>query len=321
MKKKLSRLFWLALLLTLLYFALRNAPLTEIFNALKNLKFWQVGIILAINIFVLLCMTARWWIIVRAENPSVPFLRMLSYRLTAFGISYFTPGPQVGGEPFQVLALQKNHGLTLARASSAVVLDKLLEFIANFILIGAGAWSIVSQGLLLETGARLGLGLSGLAVLLASPLVYILLLYAGIRPVSKLLASQSNKNNKTIRLVRATEWMASSFCRKHFRAMRLALGVSLAAIFGIALEYFLMTRFLEIKISVPQTLAALTAMQISFLMPLPGGLGALEASQVFALGVFGQSPATAIGLTLLMRARDLLNGVAGLLLAGRHIAQ
>jgi len=56
-------------------------------------------------------------------------------------------------------------------------------------------------------------------------------------------------------------------------------------------------------------------------MPLPGGLGALEASQVFALGAFGQPASAAISLTLLMRARDTLNGGIGLLLAGRGIAK
>jgi len=54
---------------------------------------------------------------------------------------------------------------------------------------------------------------------------------------------------------------------------------------------------------------------------LPGGLGALEASQVFALGFFGISAASAMSLALFMRARDLLIGGLGLLLAGRMIAK
>jgi uncharacterized membrane protein YbhN (UPF0104 family) len=48
-------------------------------------------------------------------------------------------------------------------------------------------------------------------------------------------------------------------------------------------------------------------------------LGALEASQVFALGVFGISAASAIGVTLLIRTRDLLIGGLGLLIASRGV--
>lgn len=312
-----------SILFILLYFALRNAPFAEIWIALANLKLWQIGLILLINAFVIVCMTARWWIIVHAENPSVPFLPLIGYRLSVFAVSYFTFGPQVGGEPLQVLYLQRRHGLTFARATSAVIMDKLLEFLVNFVLIGVGAWAIVRVGLFSESGSRLTLSLIGLGILLSLPLVYAILLYNGIRPIAKILNSLSfiQKKSKATRLVVVAEQMASTFCRKHARAMFLAIFVSFGAIAGIALEYYLMVSFLGMNISVVQIFAALTAMQVAFLIPLPGGLGALEASQVFALGAFGQPASAAIGLTLLMRARDILNGGIGLLLAGRGIAK
>jgi len=311
-----------SILAVLLYFALRNAPLIDIWNTLGNLKLWQIGSILLINAFVIVCITARWWIIVRAENPSVPFLSLIGYRLSVFAVSYFTFGPQVGGEPLQVLYLRRNHGITFARATSAVIMDKLIEFLVNFVLIGVGAWAIVRVGLFSGGGGRLTLSLIGLGILLATPLVYAILLYMGRHPMSAIVNPRSNqKKSKTIRVILAAEQMASIFSRRHVRSMFLAILVSLAAIVGIAVEYFLMVGFLGMNISVIQMFAALTAMQIAFLIPLPGGLGALEASQVFALGAFGQSASAAISLTLLMRARDILNGGIGLLLAGRGVTK
>lgn len=186
-RKWLQRGVWLLVLAVLLYLALRNAPLGEIWEALKGLRLWQIGVILLVNAFVICLMTARWWIIVRAENPALPFLPLVGYRLSVFGLSYFTPGPQVGGEPLQVLYLQRNHGLSFARATSAVIMDKLLEFLVNFILIGVGAWAIVRAGLVSGSGIRLTLSLTGLAVLLAGPLVHIILLNRGITPVSRIL--------------------------------------------------------------------------------------------------------------------------------------
>jgi len=111
------RLLWLSILTALLYLSLRNAPLIDIWNTLKTLRLSQIAIILLINAIVISLMTARWWIIVRAENSSVPFLRLVGYRLSVFGLSYFTPGPQVGGEPLQIIYLQRNHGLSFARAT------------------------------------------------------------------------------------------------------------------------------------------------------------------------------------------------------------
>lgn len=272
-----------------------------------------------INAVVISLITVRWWVIVRAENRSVPFLPLVGYRLSVFGLSYFTPGPQVGGEPLQVISLQRNHGLSFARATSAVIMDKLLEFLVNFILIGIGAWAIVRVGLLPENGIRLTLSLIGLAVLLIWPIVHIILLYNRIMPISRILLRQPfiQKDHPSLRLIVVAERMASAFCRKHLRAMFLAIFVSLLSILGIAVEYYLMVSFLGMQINAVQVFAALTAMQVAFLMPLPGGLGALEASQVFALGAFGQPASAAISLALLMRARDIVNGGIGLLLAGR----
>jgi glycosyltransferase 2 family protein len=322
-KRAAIRLLWVSILITLLYLALRNAPVTEILQTLKQLEIWQIALILTINALVIVCMAARWWIIVRAENPSLPFLPLVGYRLSVFGLSYFTPGPQVGGEPLQVLYLQRNHELSFARATSAVIMDKLLEFLVNFILIGVGAWAIVRVGLVSENGIRLNLSLTGLAVLLIWPLVHIILLYRGITPVSRILLRQPfiPKDHSSIRLIVVAERMASAFCRKHLRAMFLAVGVSLLSILGIAVEYYLMVSFLGMQMDAVQIFAALTAMQVAFLMPLPGGLGALEASQVFVLGAFGQPASAAISLTLLMRGRDILNGGLGLLLAGRGVKE
>jgi uncharacterized protein (TIRG00374 family) len=253
----------------------------------------------------------------------VPFLPLVGYRLSVFGLSYFTPGPQVGGEPLQVIYLQKNHGLSFARATSAVIMDKLLEFLINFILIGVGVWAIIRVGLVAENGHRLNLSLIALAALLLWPIVHIILLYNGIMPISRLLVRLPfiQKDHGGVRLIIVSERMASVFCRKHVRAMFLAVGVSLVSMLGIVLEYYLMVNFLGIDINALQIFAALTAMQAAFLMPLPGGLGALEASQVFALGAYGQPASAAISLTLLMRARDILNGGIGLLLAGRKVGK
>jgi uncharacterized protein (TIRG00374 family) len=268
-------------------------------------------------------MTARWWIIVRAENRRVPFLPLTGYRLSAFGLSYFTPGPQVGGEPLQVIYLQKYHGLSYARATSAVIMDKLLEFLVNFLLLAVGLWAVFQVGLIPDNGSRPLGSLIGLGLLLVWPLVHILLMYNGILPVSALLRAQPffPQKTKALRMIYASERMAASFCRRHFTALLAAIGVSMLSVAGIMAEYVLMLGFLDIRLSALQVFAALTALQLAFLMPLPGGLGALEASQVFALGVFGQPASAAIGLTLIMRARDVLNGGLGLLLAGRFFGR
>ena len=114
-------------LFALLYFAVRNAPLADIWNSLRQLRLWQIGIIFVLNAVVVVAIALRWWAIVRADNPGVPVLPLIGYRLSVFGLSYFTPGPQVGGEPLQVYYLHRNHGVTSVRGTAAVIMDKLLS--------------------------------------------------------------------------------------------------------------------------------------------------------------------------------------------------
>jgi uncharacterized membrane protein YbhN (UPF0104 family) len=57
----------------------------------------------------------------------------------------------------------------------------------------------------------------------------------------------------------------------------------------------------------------MVAARLSFLAPLPGGLGALEASQMLSLRLLGQPESLGIVIALLIRFRDILFGVIGLL--------
>lgn len=303
----------------LLYFALRNAPFAEIWNAIRQLELSQLGVLFVLNALVITAMTARWWVIVRAENPGVPFLPFIRYRLAVFGLSYFTPGPQVGGEPLQVIYLQRYHGISFARATSAVIMDKLLEFLANFILIAAGLTAAVRVGLLTSTGVRAPVSVIPMAAVLLWPMLHLALLYLGRYPVSSLLRGAAPLLGEPawVRLIIVAERMAASFTRRRFASLMAALACSLLAWTGMALEYFLMASYLQASLSFEQTLAALTAALVAFLMPLPGGLGALEASQVYALQAMGYSPALGISIALIMRGRDILNGAVGLLMAGK----
>jgi glycosyltransferase 2 family protein len=336
MKHLSPRLLWLVLLALLLWWALQNAPLAEIGASLQLLQLWQLGALLGLNTAIFALITARWWLIVRADARHVPFLPLVAYRLAAFGMSYFTPGPQVGGEPLQILYLQKSYGLTAVRATSAVIMDKLLEFLANFLFLAIGLFMVAQSGMLAQLTPP-GWTVIPLALILLWPLVHILLMVRGIHPLSivlapvkaflsadftdyadfslKFLRNLRMKLLNFIRLIIVSERFAARFCRRHLLALLAALSVSLLSWAGMVLEYLWMLDFLAAPLTFPQALAALTVVRLSFLAPLPAGLGALEASQVFAATAFGLPAALGISLALLMRGRDILLGGLGLLIA------
>jgi uncharacterized membrane protein YbhN (UPF0104 family) len=145
------------------------------------------------------------------------------------------------------------------------------------------------------------------------------LMYHGKYPVSAFLRSLPfiKNGSRPVRFIAASERMAGTFCRRHLSQLASAILISILAAVGMIGEYAMITSFLQINLSTAKTIAAWTAGWLAFLVPLPGGLGALEASQVFALGAFGISAASAISVTLLIRGRDILIGGLGLILSSR----
>jgi uncharacterized protein (TIRG00374 family) len=310
-------------LAVLLWWALHNVPLIDIWLALRALQPWQFAVLAGLNAVIYILITARWWLVIRAESKAVPFFPLIGVRISVFGVSYFTLGPQVGGEPLQVLYLQRKYGLTYTHATATVIMDKLLEFLASFALLAVGLTAIFQAGVLSGRGPALG-SLIALMAVVTWPLLHLILLYQRIYPLSALLhvLRAIHTDGKAARFLRAAEHLAGRFCQRHPRMLFAAIGVSLAAAAGVVAEYALMTSFLHIDLSFWQTVAAWTASWLAFLIPLPAGLGALEASQVFALGMFGYSATAAISLVLLLRGRDILIGALGLLMAGnstRHL--
>ena len=308
-------------LIALLYFALRNAPIGDIWAAVSRLTLLQIATLMIVNITIYMFISLRWWIIVRTMDSSISYIPLVLVRVAVFGISYFTLGPQVGGEPLQVLYLQRNYGMTYTRATSTVILDKLLEFLANFFLLVIGLTAIVEAGILSTNGSSPVVSLIPMAAILLWPFVHIALMIRGVYPVSAALhaAITTSTRKKWIRFIIVSERLAGMFCQRNPRALWAAAAASLAAGAGMVSEYILITSFLGVDLQLWQTVAAWTTSWLAFLVPLPGGLGSLEASQVFTLGAFGIAASLAIGVTLLIRARDLLIGGLGLLLAARGV--
>ena len=174
----------LAVLAFLLWWAFRKAPLAEIWAAIRQLRGWQIAVLLALNGIFYVLATLRWWIIIRADNPHIPYFPLLAVRVSVFGVSYFTLGPQVGGEPLQVLALQKRYGLTYTHATATVLMDKLLEFLVDFLMLAIGLTAFLRVGVLAENGLQFSGDLLLLAFLIFWPPVHLILLYNRRYPVS-----------------------------------------------------------------------------------------------------------------------------------------
>jgi uncharacterized protein (TIRG00374 family) len=302
----------------LLYFALRGARLDVTWDLMSRLEISRLLAILVLDVAVFVVLGLRWWILARVQAPAIGLKDAMLVRLAAFGVSYFTPGPQFGGEPLQALHLNRQEGASLPHATAAVALDRLIELLGNYFFLIAGVAAAVSSGLIRLASLIMVFGLVVVAALAAWPLAHVLLLRANVHPLSMgidLACRGRGSRSRMMRHIRVSEHLMGRFCRRRPRRLMVVLALSLCAGgLGVA-EYAAVTAAFSAALGAGQTLAAWTASWLSFLIPVPAGLGALEASQVAALGHFGVAAEAAIGVSLLMRARDIVMGGTGMLLA------
>ena len=324
-KKWLSILFWVVAV-GLLLWLVRSVGITAVIDSLAQLTIRQIILLVLLNAVVIVLVTARWWFILWGMGWRLPLGMLTGHRLAAFGVSYFTPGPHFGGEPVQVLLVEKVHGVPRRTAVSAVALDKTLELITNFAFVVLGVLLLLRWGLFAQTGRSVVLFF---VVLLLFPLFYLLGIWWGKRPLSNLLRilkpvwqfrqAWAVAYERMVYALADSEAQATEFCHHAPRFFVLALLVSVLGWLFLLIEFVFMLTFLGAQLSLLEGMLVLTAVRIAYLLPLPGGIGSVEAAMIVMLNMLGENPAIALSASVLIRGRDVSLSVLGLWWGSRFL--
>ncbi len=290
-----------------------NVSWADTWAALRQLTWWAIGVLLVVNVAALLPMFGRWWVILRAQGYAVPFGDVARYSLGGFAISYITPGPQFGGEPFQVIQLNRKHAVPLAQATASVTIEKMLMLLTNLLFLIPGVVLLVQSQLFATADLRWVVwpGIAGVCALVG-------LLGGWVfnrRPLSRLGQLLPNRwANPIIE----TETVIAEFCHNRPKQLLWASLFSAVNWLLLAFEYGLMARFLGIPVVPVQALIMLTVFRLALLMPIPGGLGAVEGGHIWILETMGipMGAELAISFSLLIRLRDIVLTFVGLWWAG-----
>lgn len=318
-RRWLHALLWLPIPL-LLYWALRDVRLDEVLSVLGRLGGLRLPALLGINLLFVLILTARWAAILRAMGIAIPLSALGRYRLAGFAVSYLTPGPQFGGEPVQLLLAHRGSALEYGSGSASILLDRSFELVGNLTFLGLGAWGFAALGLV--PGRHAALLFLVPAVLVLLPLLYLGGSFSGRRPLSWLLERlprvlrERPWLSRLSRLIAAAEAQVTAFGRRPARAAGLA-AVFFFLVSAVSLvEMWLALHFLGAPARWSEVLVLAAGGRFAFLLPFPGALGALEATQVSLFALLGLPAETAWALLLYTRARDLVFAAAGLLVVG-----
>ena len=315
------RLLVLTAVAGLLYWAWRDVSLAAVVSAVFSWGWRQWGLYAAANLFILGAMCWRWYIILRRMGYTVSLTALVACRMGANTLSYITPGPQFGGEPFQVLCLVGRHPVGAEAAAASVAVDRLMELMGNLLFL-AVAGLIMLPKLIGDTSALGPL----MAMVIGTVLILFLWLHAtatGLSPLSRLVAAVMRRIRWSpaeagwLPFVQAGERQAAGILTKRLWGWY-AFG-GLLQWSGFLAELWLIYAFMGVVLNVSALITVAVAARLAFLLPLPGGLGALEAGQMIAITVLGGDPSSAAAACGIMRTRDLVLISLGGVLAVRGL--
>lgn len=325
----MKRLLWLSPWLIaglLLVWVWYSVSLTETMALLSELGWNQIIALVMINGLVLLILNGRWWLILYGLGHHLPYLTLTGYRVAAFGLSYFTPGPLIGGEPLQVYLLEQYHRVPRATAIAVMTVDKLLEWMVNVLFLLIGVAFILQQQLLQPALASKIVTFSLFLSIL--PFAFLFAIWQRRYPISSFWQLGDHLSflrthptyQKISQTIRESETITTDFCQQAPLALFSSLLISLLGLLALLVEYWFMLTSLGIELTFSQLMAALAAARVALFLLIPGGLGAIEASQVLALSQMGFNPAVGVSISLLIRARDVILGAIGLWWGSKQVA-
>lgn len=313
--KIITALLW-ALAFGLVAWTLTQLPLHEISTSISSLSATQWILWSGLNLLIIVVLTWRWQVLAKALNAQVNLWKLVLIKQAGQTVSFITPGPQFGGEPLQIYWLCKRCGLPLHKALLSLGMDRFYELWINFSVLLLGVFLLIFSPAL-DAGAWQKMG----GVLLILLLVLSLLGWLILRQPQWLssrferLARRWQEHPRLSRI--ESHWNAlGSDLRDAIRTQKprllLAVLLSVAGWIGLIGELALILAFMDVQLDLSGFILIIVAMRLALLLPVPGGIGTLEASVIWSFQTLNLSASAAMGLIALMRLRDAVVLVAGL---------
>lgn len=321
--KLFTLLLWL-IALSLAAWSLMQLPLADISRSITSLTAAQWIYWLSLNALIILVLGLRWQLLTQALAAPVNLLKLLLIRQAGQAVSFITPGPQFGGEPLQIYWLYK-YGLPLRKALLSLGLDRFFELWINFSVLLLAVLLLLAGVDVVDTNANNINSFGDWQRALLPLLIFLGLMLS----LAWILITQPQWINDRLERV-ATRWQHNHRLNKinqHWQSLGddlrialrtqktrflLAIALSLLGWAGLLGELYMILRFVGIDADLHSFLIIVVALRMALLLPMPGGVGTLEAAVLWSFHTLNLPASAALGLIALMRVRDAIVLLIGL---------
>lgn len=315
MKKLLIFFFSFLIGIELFSWVIKFVGWQEIKKAFLVFTGWQGMAILFLTLILLLVGVWKWKIILKSTGFNVSFSDLSGPYFAGFGIMYLFPMIFFGGETFRAFLLKKKNLLPLSKGMASVIIDRILDWTTNLIIIFFGAIFFLF---------KIGLPPKRLAIVFGGTFLFWLL---GISFFYFKTLKRESMANFLLKFLgfknRDSEPLEIEKEMFNFFKMKKKLfweGISLAFFEEVIvfLKTWLLIFFLIGKnIGFLSTLSIDGFAYLAGMIPITAALGSHEVIQIFSFTSLGMGAATAVAFTLIFRGAELILALIGMVILYR----
>jgi uncharacterized protein (TIRG00374 family) len=302
-----------------LYFILRGHSLKAIFDTYRHFNIYILLLYIFTVALIMAALTWRWDVVLKSRNVKVPFINLYIYRIIGTSINFLTPGPRVGGEPTQATLLTK-HGVDFHEGLSTIVIDKIIDVTTSGLLFIIGV-VLVALKYSFPEDTQLPLILGGIVFVVLVIMFYYRMLtnrhfFLNIFRFLKLDRIKALHNIESS--IERVEVIMIEFYANNSKAFLKSLTISISTWILMFFEYKFATTLLGLNLGVIEIFFIVSFIGMALLFPIPMAVGVLEAGQLSAFALIHLSASAAIALAFLVRMKDILWAIVGLILLATY---
>jgi uncharacterized protein (TIRG00374 family) len=287
---------------------LSKYPFDEVVSTLENATWPYIVAFLIVSAAIMAVFTMRWKVLLDAQGfKGLKFYELFSYRAIDYGVSYLTPTAKLAGEPVRAAMLMRN-GIKFRDGLTTITIDKTIELSFSVVLFALGCFFLILSEALS----------GGTAVFLAVFCLFLIFInwtfYYRVMRGQPIFSSLFNffhldkirQLAKYQNAITEFEKPILSFYKEKRGAYFAALGLTIIAFMLSLAEYWLLLKMVGVSPTLTQVFLVFSVVGFAFLIPVPMGLGSLEALQAWLFSSMMMNSAAGLGIAILIRARDLI---------------
>jgi uncharacterized protein (TIRG00374 family) len=284
----------------------------EVGRAFSVFTGWQGAVMVLLSFSIAFIGNWRWKEILKDSGIQIPFFSLFKIYLGGYAMMYLFPILVWGGEAFRVYGLGKEKNLSWRKTFSSVIIERVLEWTINIVVIFLGLSFFLYKVYLPPKELIMVFGIA--LVFFVSIITYFYVFALGkksiVRQVVRNFLRKEVSDDNGMLMVENDVFNFFQFQNPSFWK-----GIALSVLRALMMQArgWLLIFFLGSWIGFFPSLAILGFTYLSSMIPIPTSLGSHEAVQFYAFTSLGLTASMATAFTLIIRAAEIIVSSVGLI--------